>query len=66
MFLTNHSSAFLLNDVRVVKNVACLSSLLTLAHLLEQYVMCSQTRTFGSQQRRHCVIIYMYYIMYNM
>ena len=30
MFLTNHSSAFLLNDVRVVKNVACLiSSLLT-------------------------------------
>ena len=29
MFLTNHSSAFLLYDVRVVKNVACLSSLLT-------------------------------------
>ena len=28
MFLTNHSSAFLLYDVRVVKNVACLSSLL--------------------------------------
>ena len=28
MFLTNHSSAFLLHDVRVVKNVACLSSLL--------------------------------------
>ena len=28
MFLSNHSSAFLLNDVRVVKNVACLSSLL--------------------------------------
>ena len=25
MFLTNHSSAFLLHDVRVVKNVACLS-----------------------------------------
>ena len=23
MFLTNHSSAFLLHDVRVVKNVAC-------------------------------------------
>ena len=29
MFLTNHSSAVLLHDVRVVKNVACLSSLLT-------------------------------------
>ena len=29
MFLTNHSSAFLLHDVRVVKNVACLSSLIT-------------------------------------
>ena len=28
MLLTNHSSAFLLHDVRVVKNVACLSSLL--------------------------------------
>ena len=28
MFLTNHSSPFLLHDVRVVKNVACLSSLL--------------------------------------
>ena len=28
MFLTNHSSAFLLHDVRVVKNVACLSSLI--------------------------------------
>ena len=28
MFLTNHSSAFLLHDVRVVKNVACLSSLM--------------------------------------
>ena len=28
MFLTNHSSAFLLHDVRVVKNVASLSSLL--------------------------------------
>ena len=28
MFLTSHSSAFLLHDVRVVKNVACLSSLL--------------------------------------
>ena len=26
MFLTSHSSAFLLHDVRVVKNVACLSS----------------------------------------
>ena len=30
MFLTNHSSAFWLHDVRVVKNVACLSSLLSL------------------------------------
>ena len=29
MFLTNHSSAFLLHDVRVVKNVACLSHLVT-------------------------------------
>ena len=29
MFLTNHSSAFLLHDVRVVKNVACLSSLVS-------------------------------------
>ena len=29
MFLTNHSSAFLLHDVRVVKNVACLSSLIS-------------------------------------
>ena len=28
MFLTNHSSAFFLHDVRVVKNVACLSSLI--------------------------------------
>ena len=28
MFLTNHSSPFLLHDVRVVKNVACLSSLI--------------------------------------
>ena len=28
MFLTNHSSALLLYDVRVVKNVACLSSLI--------------------------------------
>ena len=28
MFLTSHSSAFLLHDVRVVKNVACLSSLM--------------------------------------
>ena len=28
MFLTNHSSAFLLHDICVVKNVACLSSLL--------------------------------------
>ena len=28
MFLTNHNSAFLLHDVRVVKNVASLSSLL--------------------------------------
>ena len=27
MCLTNHTSAFLLHDVRVVKNVACLSSL---------------------------------------
>ena len=27
MFLTNHGSGFLLHDVRVVKNVACLSSL---------------------------------------
>ena len=31
MFLTNHSSAFLLHDVRVVKNVACLSSLVSIA-----------------------------------
>ena len=30
MFLTNHSSAFLLHDVRVPKNVACLSSLFCL------------------------------------
>ena len=29
MFLTNHSSAFLLHDVRVVKNVASLSSLMS-------------------------------------
>ena len=28
MFLNNHSSAFLLHDIRVVKNVACLSSLI--------------------------------------
>ena len=28
MCLTNHSSAFVVHDVRVVKNVACLSSLL--------------------------------------
>ena len=34
MFLTNHSSAFLLHDVRVVKNVACLSSLLRGCHLI--------------------------------
>ena len=27
MFLTNHSSAFLLHDVRVVKNVACMLKL---------------------------------------
>ena len=30
MFLTNHSSAFLLHDVRVVKNFACLSSLMSI------------------------------------
>ena len=29
MLLTNHSSAFSPHDVHVVKNVACLSSLLT-------------------------------------
>ena len=32
MFLTNHSSACLLHYVRVVKNVACLSSLLFSTH----------------------------------
>ena len=39
MFLTNHSSAFLLHDVRVVKNVASLSSLMSsLACYVRGYV----------------------------
>ena len=32
MCLTNHSSAFLLHDVRVVKNVACLSFRMSASH----------------------------------
>ena len=39
MCLTNHSSAFLLHDVRVVKNVACLSSLLPNLYDKEKYVV---------------------------
>ena len=31
-FVTNHSSAFRLDDIRVVKNVACLSSLMPQKH----------------------------------
>ena len=38
MFLTNHISAFLLHDVRFVKNVACLSSLLSQNGSLEGVV----------------------------
>ena len=39
MCLTNHSSAFLLHDVRVVKNIACLSSLLPNLYDKEKYVV---------------------------
>ena len=42
MFLTNHSSPFSLHDVRVVKNVACLSSLLSVQREPEVQLMNTQ------------------------
>ena len=44
MFLANHSSAFLLHDVRVVKNVASLSSLLLFQVLAYLHIISGSDR----------------------
>ena len=53
MFLTNHSSAFLFHDVRVVKNVACLSSLLFKNEEAMYVAICANTAVAAITHKQH-------------